>query len=128
VKENKMDTVEYNGRYKEARELTKKDNMVIMRSLVKDWTLGPAEAEVSVNGNKRFWVTFADKMMVSEKEGRRKRCGNCEYGDYSEGALEAMEHVPYNKYDIDGGGRVWCEKFDFICHNLRVCQAHESKY
>jgi hypothetical protein len=27
----------------------------------------------------------------------------------------------------DGGGRGYCHKFDFICHNLRTCQAWEKK-
>jgi hypothetical protein len=38
-----------------------------------------------------------------------------------------MESVPLDQYDRDGGGRGYCVKFDFICHNLRVCQAWEEK-
>ena len=29
--------------------------------------------------------------------------------------------------DKDGGGRGYCHKFDFICHNLRTCMAWEGK-
>jgi hypothetical protein len=38
-----------------------------------------------------------------------------------------MEDVPLDAFDMDGGGRGYCHKFDFICHNLRVCQAWERK-
>ena len=38
-----------------------------------------------------------------------------------------MEAVEEDEYDADGGGRGYCTKFEFICHNLRVCQAWEEK-
>ena len=41
--------------------------------------------------------------------------------------MRAMEKVPFNKLDADGGGRGYCHRFDFICHNLRTCQAWERK-
>ena len=35
--------------------------------------------------------------------------------------------APYTiKFDKDGGGRGYCHKFEFICHNLRVCKAWEK--
>jgi hypothetical protein len=41
--------------------------------------------------------------------------------------ISQMEAIPLDKYDMDGGGRGYCHKFDFICHNLRTCQAWEGK-
>jgi hypothetical protein len=41
--------------------------------------------------------------------------------------MEMMEAVSEDEYDADGGGRGYCTKFEFICHNLRVCQAWEEK-
>jgi hypothetical protein len=38
-----------------------------------------------------------------------------------------MESITLDKFDMDGGGRGYCEKFDFVCHNLRVCQAWEEE-
>ena len=37
-----------------------------------------------------------------------------------------MEVVPQDEFDKDGGGRGYCHKFEFICHNLRVCKAWEK--
>jgi len=41
--------------------------------------------------------------------------------------MRAMDKIPFNQLDADGGGRGYCHKFDFICHNLRACQAWERK-
>jgi len=107
----------------EARELTAKENILTMRKLVKDWNLGPDKAYDNSIGNPGFWKGIAKKWYISEAEARRRNCGNCEYGETDPKYLEAMEHIPYNRYDRDGGQRVWCEKFDFICHQTRVCSA-----
>ena len=41
--------------------------------------------------------------------------------------MEYMSVVPIDKLDEDGGGRGYCVKFEFICHNLRTCSAWEEK-
>lgn len=110
----------------EAKELTAKDNMLIMRKLVKDWGLGPVKGIDNSRGNTPFWRAKAKKWYISLEEARRRNCANCEYGKIDPEYLEAMEHVPYNKYDKDGGMRVWCDKFDFICHATRVCEAWDD--
>jgi len=111
----------------EARELTAKENITTMRKLVRDWGLGPTVAYDNNQGNLKFWRATAAKKYVSIAEARRMSCANCEYGNIGPEALEAMEHIPYNKYDKDGGMRVWCEKFDFVCHATRVCHAWDSE-
>jgi len=126
-----METTAMNStheRYKEAKDLTAKGNMKIMRSLVKDWNLGPTAAHSNNQGNSEFWKSLADKLHIDVKAARRRSCANCENGNIQPLALKAMEHIPYNKYDKDGGMRVWCEKFDFICHATRSCQAWEGGY
>jgi len=111
----------------DANKLTSKQNIIIMRKLVKDWGLGPIKAYDNSQGNPKFWLTIAKKHYITVAEARRMNCANCEYGSISTEALKSMEHIPYNKYDKDGGMRVWCDKFDFICHATRVCQAWDSK-
>ena len=113
-------------KFKEAKELTEQENMKIMRRLVRDWHLGPIKAYDNNIGNPKFWNELAKIWNISVKEARRSSCANCEYGKIEPAALEAMEHIKYNKFDKDGGIRVWCEKFDFICHATRVCQAWED--
>lgn len=120
MEEYENDYVEYG----DAKALTAKSNMTIMRKLVRDWNLGPIVGIDNNQGNNKFWKGFAIKMDITTKEARRLSCANCEYGSIKPKALESMEHIPYNKYDKDGGMRVWCDKFDFVCHAIRVCQAH----
>ena len=119
-----MRDIEDNGT-SEAKALTTKKNLVIMKSLVQNWNLGPEVAYDNNQGNNSFWKQLSIKWFISEKEARRRSCANCDYGRIQPKYLEAMEHIPYNKFDKDGGMRVWCEKWDFICHCTRVCQAWE---
>jgi len=111
---------------KEAKELTAKDNIKIMKWLVKDWNLGPIVGIDNNQGNNIYWKKIAGVWRIDTKEARRRSCANCEYGRVSPEWLEAMEHVPYNKYDKDGGMRVWCDQYDFICHATRVCARWEE--
>ena len=104
-----------------------KQNMAVMEHLVENWSLGPELASEKPGDNKAFWSDYADIMDVGEPEARRMLCANCEYFDNTPDMMEAMESVPFNQYDADGGGRGYCHKFDFICHNLRTCQAWEMK-
>lgn len=93
--------------------------------VVDNWNLGPEEASVDPAANGEYWRKMADLWMIEEPEARRRFCANCEYFDNSVERMEEMEAVRLDKFDLDGGGRGYCTKFDFICHNLRVCQAWE---
>ena len=107
--------------------ITAKENRQTTMKLVKDWNLGPKKAsEDLLHTNGAFWKQVANKWYTTVSEARRRNCGNCEYGDTSPEALKSMEVLPMTSLDRDGGGRVWCEKFDFICHNLRVCTAWDG--
>jgi len=92
--------------------------------VMSDWNLGPA---VMAADNTDYWRNLARIWMVTVGEAKRQRCANCEYFDNTPESMQMMEAVPEDKYDKDGGGRGYCTKFDFICHNLRVCQAWEKK-
>ena len=107
--------------------LTAKSNETIMKRLMKEWNLGPEEASSEPTANKEYWVKMSDVWGNTEAEARRQLCANCEYFDDTPEKLEMMESVAFNKYDADGGGRGYCHKFDFICHNLRTCQAWEKR-
>ena len=92
--------------------------------VMSDWNLGPA---VMAADNTDYWRNLARIWMMTVGEAKRQRCANCEYFDNTPESMQMMEAVPEDKYDKDGGGRGYCTKFDFICHNLRVCQAWEEK-
>lgn len=101
---------------------------VINRGNVKEnWMLGPEKASVDPQANADYWQSLSDVWGVDERQARRQLCANCEYFNNTPAMQEQMEAVPLDAYDRDGGGRGYCEKFDFICHNLRVCQAWEEK-
>ena len=92
--------------------------------VMSDWNLGPA---VMAADNTDYWRNLSRIWMMTVGEAKRQRCANCEYFDNTPESMQMMEAVPEDKYDKDGGGRGYCTKFDFICHNLRVCQAWEKK-
>lgn len=107
--------------------ITEKENNRVLAKMKKDWHLGPEKTSVMPDDNNLYWMSIAEVWDVPEEEARRRFCANCEYFDNTTEALKDMESVPLNKYDKDGGGRGYCVKFDFICHNLRTCQAWEPK-
>jgi len=111
----------------DARKLTPQENIKIMKWLVADWNLGPKTGIDNNQGNSIFWHKIATKWGIDAKSARRRSCANCDYGNIDPEYLKAMEHVPYNSFDKDGGMRVWCDKFSFICHATRVCQAWEDE-
>jgi len=94
--------------------------------VIDEWKLGPEKATVEPSANGQFWKGVAAAWDMSEKEARRRLCANCEYFQNDPMMQAKMESIPLDKFDMDGGGRGYCEKFDFICHNLRVCQAWEE--
>ncbi|MGV8955017.1 MAG: hypothetical protein ACOH2M_28225 [Cypionkella sp.] len=108
-------------------KLTKSENAATRSMVADQWNLGPVKASVEPTANAPFWSAMADRWQVSPKEARRQLCANCEYFDNSPEAIANMEAVPIDAFDRDGGGRGFCEKFDFICHSLRTCQAWEGE-
>lgn len=104
---------------------TNKSNRDIV---VKYWNLGPEVTPIFSKDNKEYWAKLAKIWNISEEEARRHLCANCEYYDNTPEMMKVMETINFDKLDLDGGGRGFCHKFDFICHNLRTCQAWEKKY
>lgn len=111
---------------KEERVPTASENKKIMDRLVEYWHLGPEKGSDEPGANTGYWKELAKVWGVAESEARRKLCANCEYFNDSPKMLKALEAIPYSDVDKTGGGRGFCSKFDFICHNLRTCQAWES--
>jgi hypothetical protein len=107
--------------------VTPKQNKINTANMQKNWFLGPEETSVDPSDNKEYWSKLAEIMTVTEAVARRRFCSNCEYGDNTPEMLKAMEAIPLGPLDMDGGGRVYCHKFDFVCHNLRVCQVWEKR-
>lgn len=108
-------------------ELTAKQNVANRDLVVRDWMLGPEKTSVDPEANAPYWQEISAAWNVSEAEARLRFCANCEYYDNTPAQQQRMLAVPNDKFDMDGGGRGFCVKFDFICHNLRVCQAWEEK-
>lgn len=104
-----------------------KENDATLKRMVKDWNLGPLKASSKPGDNKDFWIGIAKVWNIKEDEARRQVCANCEYFNNTPEAMKAMDKIPFNAFDADGGGRGYCVKFDFICHNLRTCMAWERK-
>lgn len=102
-------------------------NIINRASVAANWNLGPDKASIDPTANAEYWQKLADVWQINEAESRRRLCANCEYFDNSAQMQRQMEDIPLDALDMDGGGRGYCVKFDFICHNLRVCQAWEPK-
>jgi hypothetical protein len=103
--------------------LTAESNKKTRDTLVETQMLGPIK---TAEANGEFWRGLANVWRISPDQAKRKLCANCEYFDDQPETLEAMEVVPQDEFDKDGGGRGYCHKFEFICHNLRVCKAWEK--
>jgi len=103
-----------------------KENEKNLKLVLENWNLGPAKASPKPGDNKPYWTKMAKIWGNTEAEARRQLCANCEYFEDTPRMIEAMEAIPFNELDADGGGRGYCHKFDFICHNLRTCQAWEK--
>ena len=103
-----------------------KTNDLNMQVVKENWQLGPEKATDEPGANKEYWSKIAVAWQTSEDEARRQLCANCEYFNNTPEAMADMDSVPINKFDKDGGGRGYCHKFEFICHNLRVCKAWEK--
>ncbi len=103
--------------------LSEESNEKIRDTLMETQMLGPENTQ---EANTEFWRGLANVWRISPDQAKRRLCANCEYFDDAPETLEAMEVVPQDEFDKDGGGRGYCHKFEFICHNLRVCKAWEK--
>jgi hypothetical protein len=101
-----------------------KKNFVIA---VQDWNYGPEMPSNDPKENKEFYAGLAEAMQCDEKDARRKHCSNCEYYDNSVMTQVKIERIPMTGYDEGYGFRGHCEKLNFICNDMRVCQAWEEK-
>jgi len=107
--------------------ITPAENRANTQMVIDDWMLGPEKPSNERGANKPYWQALARAMQVEESEARRQRCSNCEYYDNSVMTQIKMESIPWNAWDVGAGFRGYCTKFDFICHDLRACQAWEER-
>ena len=106
--------------------ITAAENKKNTNVVIDDWMLGPENPSNEPGANKPYWMKLAKAMQVDEKEARRRRCSNCEYYDNSTMMQAKMERIPQNDWDTGAGYRGYCHKFEFICHDMRSCQAWEE--
>lgn len=104
--------------------LTAESNAEMRDTLVKTQMLGPDKTDA---GNAGYWRGLAQVWRIAPIQARRRLCANCEYFDNTPEMLAAMEVIPEDRFDKDGGGRGYCHKYTFICHNLRTCRQWEKK-
>lgn len=107
--------------------ITAAENKKNTQVVIEDWMLGPENPSNEPGANKPYWMGLAKAMQVDEKEARRRRCSNCEYYDNSTMMQAKMERIPQNDWDEGAGYRGYCQKFEFICHDMRSCQAWEER-
>jgi hypothetical protein len=116
----------FSGLPMEEEFITSAENKKNTQVVIDDWMLGPENPSNEPTANKDYWVSLGKAMQVNEKEARRRRCGNCEYFDNSTMMQAKMDKIPWNQWDNNAGFRGFCHKFDFICHDMRACQAWEE--
>ena len=107
--------------------ITASENKKNTKIVIDDWMLGPENPSNEPTANKVYWVALGQAMQVDEKEARRRRCSNCEYYDNSFMTQVRIERIPMAAYDKGAGFRGHCEKLNFICNDMRVCQAWEDQ-
>jgi hypothetical protein len=107
--------------------ITTAENKKNTETVIEDWMLGPENPSNEPAANKVFWVAVGKAMQVDEKEARRRRCSNCEYFFNDPMTQAKMERIPRNQWDEGAGYRGFCKNFDFICHDMRSCQAWEER-
>jgi len=107
--------------------ITTAENKKNTAMVIKDWMLGPENPSNERDANPEYWVALGKAMQVDEAEARRRRCSNCEYFINSTLMQAKMDKIPWNEWDVDAGYRGYCEKFSFICHDMRACQAWEER-
>jgi hypothetical protein len=107
--------------------ITAAENKKNTQVVIDDWMLGPENPSNEPTANKVYWVALGQAMQVDEKEARRRRCSNCEYFENTPLMQAKMDRIPRNQWDQNAGYRGYCHKFDFICHDMRSCQAWEER-
>lgn len=107
--------------------ITPAENKKNTQTVIDDWMLGPENPSNERGANAPYWRALGKAMQVDETEARRRRCSNCEYYDNSTLTQAKMDKIPWNQWDVEAGFRGYCNKFDFICHDLRSCQAWEER-
>ena len=107
--------------------ITTAENKKNTAMVIKDWMLGPEEPSNERDANPEYWIALGKAMQVDEAEARRRRCSLCEYYDNSTMTQAKMDKIPWNQWDVEAGFRGYCHKFEFICHDLRSCQAFEER-
>ena len=117
----------FNGLPMDEEFITAAENKKNTKIVIDDWMLGPEKPSNEQTANKIYWVTVGKAMQVDEKEARRRRCSNCEYYDNSFMTQVRIERIPMAAYDKGAGFRGHCEKLNFICNDMRVCQAWEDR-
>ena len=126
VKMPKVMVEGFTGIEVEAPFITTAENRKNTQMVIENWMLGPENPSIEPSANKPFWSKIAKAWDMPETEARRQMCANCEYFKNGPMKQAKMERIPLNDWDTDAGGRGYCKKFDFICHNLRTCQAWEE--
>ena len=107
--------------------ITASENKKNTQVVIDDWMLGPEKPSNEPTTNKVYWVALGNAMQVDEKEARRRRCSNCEYFFNDPMTQAKMERIPRNQWDEGAGYRGFCKNFDFICHDMKSCQAWEER-
>jgi hypothetical protein len=107
--------------------ITAAQNRKNTQSVIDNWMLGPEKPSNERGANKPYWMALGKAMQVPEAEARRRRCSNCEYYNNTPDMQAKMDAIPWNQWDVAAGFRGYCTKFDFICHDLRSCQAWEER-
>jgi hypothetical protein len=105
---------------KDEDELDAKTNKKNRDIVIADWNY-------SDGTNPDYWKKMAKLWMVDLSEAKRQRCSNCDYFDNKPECLEKLESIAEDAFD-EVGGRGKCTKFDFIAHDVRVCQAWEEHH
>lgn len=108
--------------------VTPEENKTNTEHTIKFWKFGPEkDPSDEPDSNPEYWKDMAETWDMDESEARRQRCANCEYFENTPEMMRMMDTIPRNAFDKDAGGRGYCHKFEFICHNLRSCTAWERK-
>ena len=108
--------------------VTPEENKTNTEHTIKYWKLGPKDnPSDEPDNNPEYWKDMAATWKIEETEARRQRCANCEYFNNTPEMMFMMDTIPRNSFDTNAGGRGYCTKFEFICHNLRSCTAWECK-
>ena len=107
--------------------ITASQNKKNTQVVIDDWMLGPEKPSNERGANPEYWRALGKAMQVDETEARRRRCGNCDYFINSTLMQAKMDKIPWNQWDEGAGFRGYCEKFSFICHDMRACQAWEER-